>query len=105
MSTKLKFCNFCNKYNHLSRDCNLEKELYIKLKLLVGNMMEYYIADNIKCPECNYKSLFVIGNNTPSCDIICNNCNKIYEIKSKCLSCVNLLDDIIINHGHYNKFI
>lgn len=105
MLTKNKFCTFCNKYDHSSKECKLEKETSIKLKLLVGNMMEYYIANNIKCPECNNNSLNVIGNNIPSCDIICTNCNKIYEIKSKCLSCTIIPDDIIINHGHYDKFI
>jgi hypothetical protein len=105
MACRSKFCSFCNKYDHTSKECKIEKDTSIKLKLLVGNMMEHYAANNIKCPECNCNSLCVIGDNTPSCDIICNNCNKMFEIKSKCLSCDVIPDDIMINHGHFDKFL
>ena len=105
MFCKSKFCTFCHGYDHTSKECKIEKKTSKQLKLSVGNMMEYYVEQNIKCPECNCNTLCVIGNNTPSCDIICNNCTKIFEIKSKCLSCTIIPDDIIINHGHYNKFL
>ena len=99
------FCTFCNKYGHKSRNCQVEKDVSVKLKQIVGNMMEYYAANNIKCPECDTNSLCVLNNSTPSCDIICSNCNKMFEIKSKCLSCYVIPDDIFIDHGHYENFI
>ena len=98
-------CTFCSEFGHISRNCTLGKDLSLKIKILVGEIMEYFIANNIKCPECNSNTLNVLHNNTPSCDIICSNCNKIFEIKSKCLSCINIPNDIFINHGHFDKFI
>jgi hypothetical protein len=99
------YCSFCNNYGHTSKTCKIEKDLSYKLNELVGGIMEYYTSNNIKCPECNCSTLHVLDNNTPSCDIICNHCNKMFEIKSKCLSCPILPNDIFINHGHFEKFI
>lgn len=117
MSTILKYCNsknntltqsqnsikchFCNG-NHLCRNCPIEAQMAPYLRKKVGNIMEYYIAENIKCPECNMnKTLQVIGNHTPSLDIICSNCAKKYEVKSKCLSITNIPNDIRLPHGSF----
>jgi hypothetical protein len=67
--------------------------------------MEHFIANNINCPECNSNKLIVIGQHIPSLDLICNNCHKIYEVKSKCLSVKELPNNIIIKHGSYTKFL
>ena len=68
-------------------------------------MMEYYIADNFCCPECKQKSLHVIGNHTPSLDIICTACHRKFEVKSKCLSVKTLPPDITLKHGLYHNYI
>jgi type II restriction enzyme len=67
--------------------------------------MEYYIADNLECPECHVQKLNVIGNHTPSLDIICSNCNNKFEVKSKCLSVKNLPNDIKLPHGSYVDYV
>ena len=67
--------------------------------------MEYYIADNLECPECHVRKLNVIGNHTPSLDIICSNCNNKFEVKSKCLSVKNLPNDIKLPHGSYVDYV
>jgi type II restriction enzyme len=75
------------------------------LRKKVGNMMEYYIADNLECPECHVRKLKVIGNHTPSLDIICSHCNNNFEVKSKCLSVNNLPNDIKLPHGSYFDYV
>lgn len=97
-------CYFCNG-DHICRNCPIEASLSPIYKKKVGNMMEYYIADNFKCPECNNQSLYVLGNNTPSLDIICNFCERKFEVKSKCLSIQKIPKDINLNHGSYNNYI
>jgi len=97
-------CYFCNG-NHKCRDCPVEASLAPTYKNKVGNMMEYYIADNFKCPECSNKSLYVLGNHTPSLDIICKCCAKKFEVKSKCLSVQLIPPDINLNHGSYINYI
>lgn len=96
-------CYFCNG-NHACRDCPLEATMAPMLRKKVGNMMEYYVADNLCCPECGYqKTLKVIGNHTPSLDIICQRkeCSKKFEVKSKCLSVHKLPNDIKLPHGSF----
>lgn len=100
----VKKCYFCGG-NHICRDCPLEAQLAPILKKKVGNCMEYYIGENINCPECNHQSLKVIGNHSPSLDIICKECNKKFEVKSKCLSINKLPNDIKLPHGSYLEFI
>ena len=68
-------CYFCGE-NHACRDCPKESAMAPTLKIWVGNMMEYWIAQNFKCPGCNFNCLNVIGNHSPSLDIICKNCSK-----------------------------
>lgn len=99
-------CYFCNG-NHTCRDCPLEATMAPLLRKKVGNMMEYYIANNLCCPECGKQSLKVIGNHTPSLDIICTNreCQKKFEVKSKCLSVSKLPNDIKLPHGSYIDYI
>lgn len=97
-------CYYCNG-NHVSRKCQLEVLMAPILKKKIGIFMEHYIADNIKCPECKKKSLKVLGDERPSLDIICNFCNNMFEVKSKCLSVPNIPEDISLPHGTYNDFI
>lgn len=99
----IKKCNFCNK-EHSCRDCPLEQQIAPILKAKVGILMEHYIANNFTCPSCNKKKLQVIGNNSPSLDIVCYCGNKI-EVKSKCLSISKLPNDIQLPHGNYNEYI
>lgn len=96
-------CHFCGKY-HTFKNCPLENEMASIFKKKVGSLMEYYIANNFNCPYCNKKELCVINNNSPSLDIICN-CGKKIEVKSKCLSVINLPNNIILNHGCYVDYI
>ena len=97
-------CHFCGG-DHKCRECPKEASLSPIYKNIIGNKMEYFIADNFKCPECNCQSLFVLGNHTPSLDIICRNCSKKFEVKSKCLSVSIIPSDINLNHGSYNNYI
>jgi len=98
-----KKCYFCNE-EHSCRNCPLEQQIAPILKNKVGILMEHYIANNFKCPLCSKKKLHVIGNNSPSLDIVCSCGNKI-EVKSKCLSVSKLPNDIQLPHGNYNDYI
>ncbi len=98
-------CYFCNG-NHACRDCPLEATMAPILRKKVGNMMEYYVAENLKCPECGQeKKLRVIGNHTPSLDLVCSCCQKKFEVKSKCLSVSKLPNDINLPHGSYIDYV
>lgn len=103
-NNNIKNCYFCNE-NHICKECPLEKEMSPFLKKKAGNMMEHYIAENLKCPECNNMGLKVIGTHTPSLDLICSECSKTFEVKSKCLSVNNLPNDIILPHGTYIDYV
>ena len=96
-------CYFCNG-NHLCRKCPIESKLAPILKQKVGNYMEYYVANIFSCPSCNLKTLKVLGNNSPSLDIVCKNCSRRIEVKSKCLSVQNLPNDINLPHGNYSDY-
>lgn len=102
-TTNIK-CYFCNG-EHACRDCPKESTMAPIFKKKVGNMMEYWVAKNFKCPECNHACLNVIGNHTPSLDIICKNCSKKFEVKSKCLSVNKLPNDINLPHGSYIDYV
>ena len=93
-------CYFCNG-THSCKNCPTEATIAPILKKKVGSMIEHYIANNLKCPECDNLSLHVIGNNTPSLDIICQCCEKKFEVKSKCLSVNKIPTDITLSHGSY----
>lgn len=97
-------CYFCGE-NHACRNCPKELAMAPIFKKKVGNMMEYWVANNFNCPECGQKSLKVIGNHTPSLDIICDHCNNKFEVKSKCLSVSKLPTDIKLPHGSYIDYV
>lgn len=97
-------CFFCNGL-HNCKECPVEHSISPYLKRVVGIMMEYYIANTLPCPGCYCNTLSVIGNNSPSLDITCLTCNKIFEVKSKCLSISKLPNDIIMHHGVYNGYL
>ena len=96
-------CNFCGE-NHISRNCNIEKKTAPLIKEFIGYKMEYFVENNIKCPNCKKGKLNILGDNSPSLDCICNNCKYKYEIKSKCLSVNEIPNDIFLNHGNYNLY-
>lgn len=100
----MKKCYNCGS-NHLLRYCPIQNQISKYIKNEIGFTMEHFIGNNIKCPECNSNKLIVISKFVPSLDLICNDCYKIYEVKSKCLSINNLPNDIIIKHGSYTKFL
>lgn len=96
-------CYFCEG-NHLCRDCPVEEKLAPILKKKVGKFMEHYVANNLDCPICHERQLKVLGNNSPSLDIICQNCNRNIEVKSKCLSVNKLPNDIHLPHGNFSEY-
>lgn len=98
-------CHFCGG-NHNCRVCPVEKKVSPKLKKAIGKKMEQYVS-TLPCPCCRNKSLRLLNDNTPSLDIICvnNKCNKKFEVKSKCLSCEQLPNDLKINHGNYEYYL
>lgn len=103
-TNKLIFCSFCNNHNHNSKNCDIEHTLAPIFKKEVGIFMEEYISESINCPNCLKKTLYVLGNNTPSLDLICKNCNEMFELKSKCLSNPILPEDIYCNSGNFFEF-
>jgi len=104
LKKKIK-CHFCNE-NHTCRQCPLELEISPFLKKKVGASMEHYIGNNFKCRYCD-NPLKVIGNHSPSLDIICTNlaCDIKIEVKSKCLSIAELPEDIRLPHGNYKNYL
>lgn len=97
-------CYFCGE-NHTCRECPLEAMMAPILKKKVGILMEHYVANNFHCPQCSGSNMKVIGNHSPSLDIICSDCNKKIEVKSKCLSVNNLPSDIRLPHGNYSDYL
>lgn len=100
----IKRCYFCNG-NHLCRECPQEAILSPVLKKYIGSIMENFIGDNFCCPSCKEKKMKVLGNHTPSLDIICENCNRRFEVKSKCLSVEYLPKDLKLPHGSYDDYV
>jgi len=98
-------CHFCGG-NHNCRNCPIEKKVAPQLKKIIGKKIEHFVSDNISCPICGCKTLRLLGDNSPSLDIVCDNpeCLKKFEVKSKCLSCKELPDDIKINHGNFKYY-
>lgn len=97
-------CSFCGSTLHTSINCNIENKMAPFFKKEVGIKMEEFITENINCQVCKLKKLEVLGNYTPSLDLVCKNCNAKYEVKSKCLSVKNLPNDIYCNGGNYIEF-
>ena len=98
-----KACFFCGEVGHLCRDCPKEKKLAPHYKLLIGKKIEEYVGSNYKCPECK-GNLSVLGNHTPSLDIVCKNCDHKIEVKSKCMSCKKIPYDLVMKHGTYKHY-
>ena len=98
-------CYYCGG-NHNCRECPIEPQLAGSMKKIVGSYMEKLVSSSIKCQYCNNKSLKVLGNNTPSLDLVCTTCKNVnIECKSKCLSLEgNLPNDLFLNHGNYNEY-
>lgn len=103
-SLSIEKCSFCDG-NHNSRNCNIEQYCAPIFKKEVGIYMEEHITQNIKCPRCGNDKLYKLGNHTPSIDLVCTECNHIYEVKSKCLSVKDLPNDIFCNGGNYTQLI
>lgn len=94
-------CYTCNG-NHTCRECPVEKKISGHMRKIIGDYMENHVANTVKCPKCNCKSLYVLGNNSPSLDLKCKKCPEIkIECKSKCLSVRLLPNDLILNHGSF----
>lgn len=102
-STNNNKCFFCNG-DHTCRVCPIESAMAPIFKKKVGEMMEYWVGHNLKCPGCDQPTLNVIGNHAPSLDIICQSCSRKFEVKSKCLSVNKLPNDINLPHGTYIDF-
>ena len=102
-NVKSKICYFCEG-NHVCRECPQETLLAPVLKKYIGKIMEEFIGNNFCCPKCNSDSLAVLGNHTPSLDIVCNGCERKYEVKSKCLSINNLPTDLKLPHGNFEEY-
>ena len=98
-------CYFCGSKSHTCIQCSVENKMTPYFKIDIGIKMETFITENIKCQECNLKKLIVLGDFSPSLDLVCENCNAMYEVKSKCLSIKNLPNDIYCNGCNYNEFI
>ncbi len=99
------FCNFCGSHTHTSITCGIENKMAPYFKSEVGLRMEEYITENVVCQYCNKHTLKALLDFSPSLDLVCTNCNAIYEVKSKCLSIKELPNDIFCNSGNYNEFI
>lgn len=104
-------CNFCGQ-THLKTKgkfvCPVEKILAPYMKKLIGAYMENYLGKYVSCPYCDTASLQVLGNHTPSLDLICSNCqgrSVNIECKSKCLSVSYLPKDITLPHGNYFDYL
>jgi len=97
--------HYCNG-NHTCRECPEEADASLENRIYIGTMFEEWVSSNIKCPNCN-GHLKVVGNHTPSLDLVCENpiCNCIIECKSKCLSVNKLPSDIMLPHGLYYDFV
>jgi hypothetical protein len=102
-NSKLR-CYFCGG-NHLCRECPIEEKISPLLKKKVGDYMEHHVANILPCPSCNKMGLKVLGNNSPSLDIVCKFCKRRIEVKSKCLSVKNIPKDLNLPHGNFKEYI
>ena len=100
---KERKCYFCGG-NHVCRECPQETMLAPILKKYIGKIMEDFIGDNFCCPSCSCRKLTVLGNHSPSLDIICTGCERKFEVKSKCLSVNNLPKDLTLPHGSFDDY-
>jgi len=96
-------CDYCNNH-HTSKECILEKTLAPLMRKIVGMYMEHFVANEVFCPRCNYKTLEPLSTHAPSLDLICKSCKTKYEVKSKCMSSKILPLDLVFNHGNYYEY-
>lgn len=101
--TPLTRCYFCGE-THVCRECPTETAVAPVLKKYIGSIMEEWVGKNFPCPCCKSKSLTVLGNHSPSLDIVCSSCNRKFEVKSKCLSVNKLPNDINLPHGNFEDY-
>ena len=101
-----RMCSYCGDCDHTDRECPIEKKVAPFIRKGIGRPFEFLNERYFKCPFCN-SSLTVIDTNVPSCDIECSNsnCSFFAEVKSKCLSCKYLPEDIEMLHGNYDEYI
>ncbi len=97
-------CFFCNGL-HSCRNCPIESKIAPYMKKIIGQHMENFVATKLTCPRCYKSNLKLLGNHTPSLDIICTNCCTNYEVKSKCLSVDILPKNLILHHGNYFDYL
>lgn len=97
------FCDSCQKTGHTSRTCPEEKALAEYFNKMIGHTMEHLAAKHIACPMCKEKKLIVLGDNTPSWDLHCTNCNRKFELKSKALT-NNNEPDLYFYGGSYKYY-
>ena len=97
-------CHFCGGL-HNCRSCPQEAKIAPFLKKEIGTFMERFISNSIPCQKCKKYALDVLGNHTPSLDLICSNCNEPYEVKSKCLSAKKIPIDLMMSHGNYFDYL
>ena len=104
-------CNFCGQ-QHVKKKgkfvCPVEVILAPYMKKLIGAYMEKFLGQYVSCPYCDTTSLQVLGNHTPSLDLICSTCQESpvnIECKSKCLSVSYLPKDIMLPHGNFFDYI
>jgi transcription elongation factor Elf1 len=98
-----KYCDFCGLVDHTSRTCKYENTFKKIYRLAIGKWTEIYIS-TFPCPRCHIYALNELDDNSPSLDIVCNNCHQQFEVKSKCLSLDILPPNIYLPHGNFDKF-
>tara|TARA_Y100001973_G_scaffold16679_1_gene24252 strand:- start:1688 stop:2179 length:492 start_codon:yes stop_codon:yes gene_type:complete len=49
---------------------------------IYGEAVEYWVAENLKCPECS-GILIKLRANVPSIDHVCGSCNSNFQVKAK----------------------
>ena len=96
-------CYTCKNEGHTQKEC-IFKEKFSKIKKeKTSKEIEEYVVNNITCLNClnplRYAKQFL-----PSVDVICTNCNKPYEIKSKAMSRNVLPEYIKLDAGEYTQF-
>ncbi|VVU95515.1 hypothetical protein CPAV1605_1266 [seawater metagenome] len=102
-NTLKKSCHYCGSFEHLCRECPIEKANAASYKLIIGKWAERYVA-KYPCPNCKQEKLEFLGDHTPSLDVKCKECGHMIEVKSKCLSVKKLPSDIYMFHGNYNFY-
>lgn len=59
-------------------------EQYKSNRQKVRVMSEKWVSDNMYCPCCGNSKIKKLKNNKPVSDFMCEKCNEIFELKSKC---------------------